>query len=289
MRSLPFILVLMTIILLPGCGGGKGSADQPDQPDSSTTTQKPDSSAPASKPFVTDSFKYSLTGKMGRCDIYLDYPMDGPEKVVAAIREWTKHTLFENDTANIADDPMLLVRSYCHERQEALAKSLQQMGISSVSKDQAPEEGIELRLVCSNQRFVTYEVYRYSYITHGAHGEYSDYGVTFSMADGHRLGNVVQQMDSLLYVHVREGMKTYFEITSDAKLKEICSVDLNLMPMPTFPPYLVRDGVRFHYSIYDVCPFDWGDPVFTIPYSVIRPYLTPEALEVLGDGKWEMK
>ena len=84
-------------------------------------------------------------------------------------------------------------------------------------------------------------------------------------------------------MHVREGLKTYFEITSDAKLEEICTTDLSLMPMPTFPPYLVRDGVRFHYSIYDICPFDWGDPVFTIPYDIMQPYLTDEAKAVLGN------
>ena len=289
MRLLPVFLVILATMLLPCCSGCQGYADSSGSsgtsgnPGDSGNPGSSDSSSLSPKPFATDSFKYSLTGKTGRCDVYLDYPVSGPQHLVASVKEWMRNTLFENDTAHVADDPMLLVRAYCDERQQVLSKTLEQMGISSVSKDDAPEEGMEIRLVCANNRFVTYEVYRYSYITHGAHGEYSDYGVTFAAADGHRLGNVVQGMDSLLYVHVREGLKTYFEITSDAKLEEICTTDLSLMPMPTFPPYLVRDGVRFHYSIYDICPFDWGDPVFTIPYDIMQPYLTDEAKAVLGN------
>ena len=288
-RLLPICLFFFATMILPCCNGCRGSSDSSGDignSDSSrlftdTSSLSLDARRLSPEPFVTDSFKYSLTGKTGRCDVYLDYPMSGPPKVVASVREWMRNTLFENDTAQLADDPMLLVRAYCQERHEAQAQTLRQMGIGSVSQDEAPEEGVEIRLVFADHRFVTYEVYRYSYLTHGAHGEYSDYGVTFAMADGHRLGNVVREIDSLLYVHVREGLKTYFEITSDAKLEEICTTDLSLMPMPTFPPYLVRDGVRFHYSIYDICPFDWGDPVFTIPYDVMRPYLTDEAKTVL--------
>ncbi|MBO4658589.1 MAG: DUF3298 domain-containing protein [Prevotella sp.] len=285
MRLLPVFLVVLVTMLLPCCSGCQGTAGNPEKtenPDSLEKPGAPDSSSLSPSPFVTDSFKYSLTGKTGRCDVYLDYPVAGPPKVVASVKEWMRNTMFENDTAHVADDPMLLVRAYCQERQQVLAKTLEQMGITQVSKDEAPEEGIEMRVVCANDRFITYEVYRYSYTTHGAHGEYSDYGVTFATADGHRLDNVVSGVDSLLFVHVREGLKTYFDITSDAKLEEICTTDLNLMPMPTFPPYLVRDGVRFHYSIYDICPFDWGDPVFTIPYDIMQPYLTDEAKAVLG-------
>lgn len=284
-KVLPFVL-FVSLILLPCCKGGaqKGDASS-DSLEHAPSAAAEAAISPAPVSFRTDSFKYSLTGKMGRCDVYLDYPVEGPQQVVSSVREWMKSTMFENGTSTMTDDPMQLVRAYCKERQAVLSKTLEQMDIASVSKDDAPEEGIEIRLVCSNDRFVTYEVYRYSYITHGAHGEYSDYGTTFSMADGHRLGNVVREMDEQLFVHVREGLKSYFEITSDEQLEAICTADLSLMPMPTFPPYLVRDGVRFHYSIYDVCPFDWGDPVLTIPYDVVRPYLTQEALDVIGSKK----
>ena len=171
MRLLPVFLVILATMLLPCCSRCQGDADSSSSSGTSENPGSSDSSSLSQKLFATDSFKYSLTGKTGRCDVYFDYPVSGPQHLVASVKEWMRNTLFENDTAHVADDPMLLVRAYCGERQQVLSKTLEQMGISSVSKDDAPEEGMEIRLVCANDRFVTYEVYRYSYITHGAHGE----------------------------------------------------------------------------------------------------------------------
>lgn len=231
--------------------------------------------------FATDSFKYSLRGDHCRSDVAIDYPINGPQAAVDAIRSYIKSVLFD-DTPPAADDPMQWVRDYCAASVKAQEKSLEQMGMHSVSKDEQPEEGIEIRKVWQTSRLVTYSIYRYSYFTDGAHGEYSDYGVTWRLSDGHRLNeSILTHVDERLYGYIREGLKRYFEIESDAQLQRICTVDLSLMPMPTFPPYLVENGVRFHYSIYDVCPFEWGDPAFTIPYEDMMPYLSDEAKELL--------
>ena len=223
----------------------------------------------------TDSFTYSMKGDWGSCDVYIDYPVEGPREITTALRGFVQTALFEHGTSTNA--PSEMVRRYCQQRKEAQEKLLERMELTSVREAEQPEEGIDVRKVCVTDAFVTYEVYRYSYITHGAHGEYTDYGATFRMSDGHRLGNVLSHVDEALYDHVRKGLKAYFEINSDQQLQEICTTDLELMPMPSFPPYLMRDGVRLHYAIFDICPFDWGDPVVTIPYEVAMPYLTEEA------------
>ena len=223
----------------------------------------------------TDSFTFSMKGEWGSCDAYIDYPVEGPREITAALRAFVQSALFEHGTDT--DDPTEMVRRYCQQQKEAQERLLETMDLTSVKETEQPEEGIDVRRVCTTATFVTYEVYRYSYITHGAHGEYTDYGATFRISDGHRLDNVLTHVDEALYDHVRSGLKAYFEITSDQQLEEICTADLSLMPMPTFPPYLVRDGVRLHYAIFDICPFDWGDPIVTIPYEVAMPYLTEEA------------
>ncbi len=232
--------------------------------------------------FRVDSFSFSTSSRHGTCDINMDFPVGGPENVVSAVREFIKSTLFENGGITYGDDPETLMHEYCKERMEMQGKMLEQMGIKQVNKDNAPEEGIDIKVVCITPKFVTYEIYRYSYITHGAHGEYSDYGVTFRIKDGHRFGDdIISQVDERLYSHIREGMKRYFGVKRDEELEEICTADLSLLPMPTFPPYLVRDGVRFHYSIYDLCPFEYGDPMITIPYEIVMPYLTEAAREMV--------
>ena len=258
-------LPLLAALLLLGC---KGSTPSPASPPSSPTP---------TPVLQTDSFKYALTTPSGRCEVFVDYPVSGSPTLVGALRDFIKTTLFDDQSSTAPDDPAELVRAYVNRRQQSLSHSLNQMGVAAVDKRDAPEEGVDIRLVCTAPQFVTYEVYRYSYITHGAHGEYSDYGVTFRRSDGRRMTHILNKVDEGLYQHIRHGLKSYFQVSSDQALADICTVDLSLMPMPTFPPYLVADGVRFHYSIYDICTFDDGDPSFTIPYALALPYMTDEA------------
>ena len=276
MRQVFCIILLPVLLFTFGCGGKQSS---PVKDEGGTAAVKEKSEA-----LATDSFKYSLRSEHGTCDVFIDYPVSGPHEVVAALKAFVKSTLFEDGGETQSDDPQDLVRAYCADRQAHLAKTLEQMGISQVSRDNAPEEGIEIRKVCQTSRFITFEVYRYSYITHGAHGEYSEYGATFRIRDGHRFGNdLIEKMDETLYAHFLSGMREYFKVSSNEQVQSVCTVDLREMPLPTFPPYLVHNGVRYHYSIYDICPFDMGDPVVTIPYSVALPYMTKEGREMVGD------
>ena len=231
----------------------------------------------------TDSFKYALKTPNGSCDVYIDYPKSGPKTAVESLRAFIRSTLFEDGGDTIADDPSEWVRQYCVIRQQHLKKTLSEMGLTQISETYAPEEGIDIRLTCQTDRMVTYEIYRYSYISHGAHGEYSDYGVTFRLSDGQRLSHILDHVDEALYAHIRVGLREYFGVSTDEALDKLCTADLSLLPMPTFPPYLMKDGVRLHFSIYDICAFDDGDPEVTIPYDIAWPYMTEEAREaVLG-------
>ena len=269
-----FIEVLCIIVLMAsmaGCGRHHPANGNP---------------APVSKEEIhqeavlqTDSFKYALKTANGSCEVYIDYPKSGPKAAVESLRTFIRSTLFENGCDTIADDPSEWVRQYCIIRQRHLGKTLSEMGLQQVSEAYAPEEGIDIRLTCLSDRFVTYEVYRYSYISHGAHGEYSDYGVTFRLADGQRLSHILDHVDETLYAHIRVGLREYFGVSTDKALEDLCTADLSLLPMPTFPPYLMKDGVRLHYSIYDICAFNDGDPVVTIPYDIAWPYMTEAARE----------
>lgn len=265
------VFCLMFIMLFSSCRGS--SSQQEMRQDFGDVVQT----------FTTDSLKYSLDSLLCHSEVCIDYPTEGHKAAMEAIRAYIKTTLF-GETPPASDNPRDWVRAYCERSILAQSQSMKQMGTAPVSQYDGPEEGVEIRKVWQNDRVVTYEVYRFSYFTDGAHGEYSEYGVTWRLSDGKRLDeHILREVDQRLYVHIREGLKNYFGVSNDAELKEICTVDLSLMPMPTFPPYLVADGVRFHYSIYDICDFDYGDPAFTIPYEVIRPYLSEEALELIED------
>ena len=259
------------VFLVAACGDRKNSQQA-----------SPSSHQQEMTEFRTDSFKYATQGKQGRCEIVIDYPVQDGTPAAIAVKEYIKATLFDNSASLAPDEPDAITRAYCDQTLERLSKTLEQMGIRHVDEENMPEEGIEIRMVYQSQQVVTYEIYRYSYLTNGPHGEYSEYGVTFRRSDGKRLGSdIIRQTDEAFYAMLREGLRQYFDVTSDEQLQEICTVDVTEPPMPTFPPYLVGNGVRFHYSIYDVCEFDDGDPTFTIPYERIAPYLSEEATQLL--------
>lgn len=279
MKYLIYLTVGLLFLLPTGCERNAQKAET--TPADSIGGNHSKSARANSDTLLTDSVSYSLHGAEGSCDVYIDYPTGGPPQVVKALREFIRTTLLDDLTASVADDPQSLAREYCERRQEAHAKTLEQMETAKVGADEAPEEGMEIRLLCLTDRFVTYEVYRYSYTTHAAHGEYAEYGVTFRLSDGRRMSYILNKVDENLFLHIREGLKRYFHVKSDAQLEAMCTTDLSLLPMPTFPPYMIREGVVFHYSIYDLCAFDDGDPKVLVPYPVAIPYMTEEARQLV--------
>ncbi len=276
LRNYSYIILLLTVILSVNCSKSGNSSPTVSSVNGSDTATRI-----ANQILQTDSFVSTAQSKSGLIDVYIDYPMGGPEKAVSSIREFIKSTLFEENVSSVSDDPSAIVEEYCRQRSTALQNTLEQMGLTKVSRNEVPEEGTEIKMLFATEKYATYEVYRYSYLTNGAHGEYSDYGVTFRLSDGRRLGNIIRKVDEELYSHILQGMKRYFKVSSDRELASICTVDLSLMPMPTFPAYLTKEGVCLHYSIYDICPFEYGDPKVTIPYEVCLPYLTEEARELV--------
>ena len=266
------LFILLLAILMTGCAKGARERQQPsaDPPKGNITTT-----------LHTDSIIQLKRTPHGSCEARIDYPTSGPKALVDALRTFIRSTLFEDGGENIPNDPQEMARQYCEQQTAAQARQIEQMGLRTVGANEAPEEGTYIRLVCTAERFVTYEVYRYSYISQGAHGEYADYGVTFRTSDGKRMSYILNKVDEQLFAFIREGLRRYFNVRNDEDLDELCTVDLSLLPMPTFPPYLVSDGVRFHYSIYDLCKFEDGDPALTIPYEIAKPYMTQEARDLV--------
>lgn len=274
MRRHAFLYILLLSVCLLSCGTGRRKSQG----------IPPAKSQPAADTLTTDSFRYEAENEYGSVEVCIDYPMSGPPAAVESIRSFIRSQLFEHRTTDVPTHPDEMVHAYCQERLSHFDKVLNQMQIGRVVRDEAPEEGIEIRLQECGARWCTYEVYRYSYLTGGAHGEYTHYGVTFRLRDGRRLteADLLQPVGDGLYKYIKRGMREYFDVDTDEQLQDICHVDLSLRPMPSHAPFLTRQGVRFHYSIYDVCPFEWGDPSFTIPYDEIKPYLTGTALELIG-------
>lgn len=122
----------------------------------------------------------------------------------------------------------------------------------------------------------------------GAHGSSVDVGgMTFSKKDGKRFTaflkpSVIKTLQPLL----RKGLREYFskggEQVTDAGLKDMLQIEGTMIPLPANTPYPSSKGLVFCYAQYEIACYAAGKPTFCVPYSEIKPFLTAEALTLLG-------
>lgn len=154
----------------------------------------------------------------------------------------------------------------------------------------------ELRLFCDADSFVTFEHTTYSY-TGGAHGSTSLEATTFVRRTGQRLTEVVDtlQADALQPLLV-QGICHYLnswnegegygenDTISPATLSSYLFSETmpdGRIPLPASTPALTAQGVLFIYGQYEIAPYAAGIITFTVPYSKIKPMLTPSVQNLL--------
>ena len=145
------------------------------------------------------------------------------------------------------------------------------------------------------KQFVTYYSFYYLY-EGGTHGMAGRYGATFDKQTGKKLGNPVNFKNiKALQPLLRKGLKEYYygflkdngETPSPAAIQEYMNdlfIGNGVIPKPSITPCLVEKGVEIIYGQYEIAPYMHGMPTFTIPYSKIAKYLTPEARRLAGLG-----
>ena len=122
----------------------------------------------------------------------------------------------------------------------------------------------------------------------GAHGGVLGQGyLTYDKKNGKRLDCIIdpdstEQIQPLLeqglleYFSDSEGEPTVEELRGWLFLEEGDPI-----PLPAWEPAPVEDGVLFVYQQYEIAPYAFGMPAFTVPFDIIAPYLTPEAKALL--------
>lgn len=136
-------------------------------------------------------------------------------------------------------------------------------------------------------RYVVFNSTDYIYLG-GAHGGVTGEGsVTFDKRSGQRFdsflkeGSLEQMQDLLL-----DGLAEYFSDNDNsvtkANVREYLFLDGDTIPFPVWTPAPTEDGLCFTYQQYEIAAYAMGMPSFVIPYDKVKPYLTPEALDLLN-------
>ena len=202
-------ILVFSLVLLSCCGKGERTIQH----------QRP--KVEVAETLRTDSFKCSIENEYGSCEVYIDYPVSGPKAAVSAIRQFILVQLLKEQTQNVSDSPDEMAKIYCERQLGRFKATLDQMGLPPPPRSEAPEDGLEIRYLNGPDKWATFEVFHFSYLTGGGHGEYSQYGITFRLSDGKRLSynDILEPMNEHLFALLREGMMQYFEISSDKELK----------------------------------------------------------------------
>ena len=136
-------------------------------------------------------------------------------------------------------------------------------------------------------RYVVFNSTDYIFLG-GAHGGILGQGSpTFDKKDGHRVekflrDDALPQMQSLLTA----GLVEYFGDNDDtinaSNVRDYLFLDDDTIPFPVWTPHPTEDGLCFVYQQYEIAAYAMGMPSFIIPYYALKPYLTPEAADLLN-------
>ena len=137
------------------------------------------------------------------------------------------------------------------------------------------------------KRCVVFNSTDYIYLG-GAHGGVTGEGsVTFDKRSGQRFTNffkegALEQMQDLILRGVTEYFSENDDSVSKENVREFLFLDSETIPFPAWTPAPTGDGLNFTYQQYEIAAYAMGMPSFTIPYEDLKPYLTPEAMDLLN-------
>ena len=263
--------------------------------------------------FQTDSICVEREDSMASVTISIDWPTSGSDSLMQSVRQYLCEELASSitqegePTVKYYDNPSDAVKTTADHRYEELAASWKELQSNIHEGMEGMEFSFALRsmLLENAERYVTY-LTKSEGFQGGAHGFATAAGQTFRKSDGKRIGyktvynnktETFEQQDQTLfkdtkspqlYALIKEGVRSYFKefdepVASDEQLKDILiSVDdINRIPLPSAPPTFTKEGLAFLYQQYEIAPYAAGMVNFDIPYDKIRPFLTPEAADLI--------
>ena len=136
-------------------------------------------------------------------------------------------------------------------------------------------------------RFVVFNSTDYVYLG-GAHGGVTGQGSpTFDKKSGKLIDeflrkDALDEMQGLLIAGLVEYFQDADSSVNAGNVRDYLFLDHEPIPFPEWTPHPTEEGLCFVYQQYEIAAYAMGMPSFIIPYDAVEPYLTPEALDLLG-------
>lgn len=262
---------VLVIAGLASCNGKSGATDT----DAKDSVEVCESDTLVSNTFTLKSTENCKEeGFLGDYLIGLEASIEAPSfdqnpVLARAIMEWVIENLGSSYQGDLKDT-------------DALMKQLQ------AEVDEMEYKQIEVKKVYETPKVVTYILNTYVNPVGAAHGGATAMGATFRKSDGKVFGsNMILDKDgeSPLQALLKDGLKKYFEVSSDDSLAEMLMMDssysVDYLPKPATAPWVTDKGIVFCYQQYEIACYAAGMPTVVIPLKDAGSLLTPFAKEVL--------
>lgn len=220
-----------------------------------------------------EAMEYAAEGMKPSYHAYLDVPSaEQAPLLYNALMEWVSEAcLNSGDTLT-----------------DAKAMLLHDMRAQATPTDEhsaAVTTDIQIRKTYETKQFITYEVSSYHYEMGAAHGLTGTFGATFRKSDGKVFGKNLLKAGMVPQNVLKEGLKRYFEVQTDAELTERLLIDgiysIDYLPQPATAPWVTSEGIVCIYQPYEIAPYAAGAPKVVVPLEAAQSHLTPPAKKLL--------
>ncbi len=300
------LLVVLGSILLSSCDSNKIRPARAHYSDD-------DVAADVKRPLSMKEAKYDKENRFSKVQINIEYPTDD-DAVSSNIRSSLLEYLHK---AVLVDEENKVIKTYGGENSdvpeaveyygEKMSEALKQRSSADhkvrqeTIKEMAAENGekydapdvmqyyydIEIEKEWETENYCTFDIEVESFLG-GAHGSSVNLGgLTISKKDGKLFKAFLKPSSAkALQPLLRKGLIAYFVkdgmVVDDDGLNDILQIEGNIIPLPQETPYPTEEGLVFRYGQYEIAPYAAGKPKVCVPYKEIKPFLTAEAIALLG-------
>ena len=241
-------------------------------------------------PFNFETYRFYISNEDAEIELKADFPL-GKSLVADSVRQYINNML-SDEYYNDQNDGEDMINYFGKAVFNEYAQMHQECEDNSELFDDSPFSlKKEITVTCLEEKYVTYLCTFYKW-TGGVHGMDGEMGVTFNRLNGTRVNYLCFiNLESRSFKRIiKEGLKRYFQnndwaASDDEELAEcLLNVEnVNNIPLPSAEPYFTPKGVCFKYCSYEIASYAAGFPSFVLPYDEARPYMTEEALDLIGD------
>ena len=273
--SLFFITAVMSVLVIAACNN-----------------------APASGDLMTETFNYADSSSYAHLTTTVELPVAGQGKAAEIIRAKLLEVLDEQLCHIVRNDKRIFpafkgerkdageMVAYCHGKAFEVFSKKAQEDHEDYGEMPAFEYDCSIKKTEEKDEYVIFESSDYYYMG-GVHGGVIGRGpMTFNKADGTLIEQfLVPSCLNDIQPLIRNGLRDYFseggKKISNQELDEWLMLESNIIPFPAMSLKPSDEGLVFTYGQYEIAPYVAGMPNFTIPFSDVTHYLTPEAKAIL--------